>query len=159
EAFRLVTDFVDQPLDLVIKLVAQFGIDCRVILNGAHIFLTRFRMKGMPLHRPRMRRMRAETSSPGTPWTSPAWISSIRRLISACQATAVSGSLACKSSVNRLTNSTTFSGAQRRASSTICSTVSGIECKLLLGQGSFKLSDQRLHRAVRNRDDSPCPRI
>jgi hypothetical protein len=79
----------------------------------------------MGFHLPTIRPMRAETSSPSTAWTVPFSISAKRRRVSSFQAWSMAGSAGCNASVRRSTNSPTFSGGQWRASSTICSSVSG----------------------------------
>ena len=79
------------------------------------------------VHRPAMRRTRAETSSPSTGWELPLSISAKRRRASCFHAVSTpSGMPCCNFSVRLSTNSATLAGGQRPASSTICSTVKGM---------------------------------
>jgi len=107
------------------KSSAQLRADAGVALGRLGIFLIRFGMKGACFHRPTIRPMRAETASPSTACTVPFSISATRRRASCLEASSLSGSTVCNSSVRRSTNSPTFAGGQWRASSTICSSVIG----------------------------------
>jgi hypothetical protein len=61
------TDFADQSLDLVVEPPAQFGPDFRVMSGSLGVFFVGLRMKPMRIHRPTIWRIRADTTSPGTP--------------------------------------------------------------------------------------------
>jgi hypothetical protein len=63
------TDFADQSLDLVVKMPAKFGPDSRVMSGSLGVFLVSLGMKPMRIHRPTIWRIRADTTSPGTPCT------------------------------------------------------------------------------------------
>jgi len=123
EPLRLSADFLNEPVDLTVKANAQIRIYGGIIGNripklrvgfGWITCLTGQRSCGCV-------RGFFEWDALNFAGLN----SSMRRSISAFQAASASGSLAWSSADRRLTNSPTFSGGQCRASSTICSNVSG----------------------------------
>jgi len=123
---RFAAHFADKTFDFEMETQTQIRGKVVVIFHRPDIFVVRPGMEHMGFHRRRIFRMRAATSAGGTPVTCPDSISATRRRISAVQAASVSGSLECKSSLKRPTNSPTCSGGQWRVSSRICSTVIGM---------------------------------
>lgn len=65
EAVGLEANFSDDPFDFVSETASERGYDGGIVFDGLGVFLARFGMKDVRLHRPRILRMRAETSSAG----------------------------------------------------------------------------------------------
>jgi hypothetical protein len=67
KTLRLRPDIENQSFDLIVKAPRQIRIDLEIIIGSVGVLFLRFGMKGMPFHRPIIRRTRAETSSPEIP--------------------------------------------------------------------------------------------
>jgi hypothetical protein len=67
ETVRLAANFPDDSFDFVSEAASECRCDGGVVSDSLGVFFTRFGMKDVRLHRPRILRMRAETSSAGIP--------------------------------------------------------------------------------------------
>ena len=93
EAIGLTAHVLDHSLDFIVKASAQLWVYASVESGCLRVFLFRLGVKDMPLDRPTILPMRADTSSPGAPFTLPLSISVTRRRVSCFQASSRAGSI------------------------------------------------------------------
>ena len=124
--FWMGTRLAKQPFQFEKKTLSKPGGYFRIVADCFCKLLVRLGMQRI-VHRPAIFRARARDFSTGTPLTLPDSISAIRRSISVFQAAATDGSSAPDRAIMmRSINSATTSSGNSRVSSTICSSVIGM---------------------------------
>ena len=128
ESSRLHANLGNQPLDFIIKPATQFWGNVSVVSRRFGVFDVSLPMETMRFHRPTILRIRAETSSPGMPFSWPLSISATRRRVSRRQLSSISGAIPpCSLAAKWSTNSTNCSRGSWLLSCTICAKVIAIE--------------------------------